>query len=151
VLIGEPGRRILAWAGIATFVVLAILALAHLAGDLLEVVRTLGLGLELAARLGPPAFLTLGAVALLLVVVRLAGAEGRGRLSAVGVGFLVLVVVRVLVAAWFDGVTDGEPREYEQLADGVLAGECCFADRPMGYPILLAGAYLTGIDRQVAV
>ena len=148
---GERSRLLLAWAGVATFAALALLALAHLAVDVITVARTWGLSLGLAARLGPPALVAIGSLVLLLVVVRLAGSEGRSRLAGIGLAFLVLVLVRVVLAAWFDGATDGEPREYEQLADGVLAGECCFADRPMGYPIILAGAYLTGLDRQVAV
>jgi hypothetical protein len=150
-LIGDRPRRVLAWAGIATFAVLALLAAAHLAFDLVEVGRSWGLSLGLLARLGPPAALALASVVLLVVVVRLAGSERRGRAAAIALGFLVLVALRLLLAAWFDGVGDGEPREYDQLADGVLAGRCCVGDRPMGYPIILAAAYATGIDRQVAV
>ena len=85
------------------------------------------------------------------MVVHLAGSEGRRRVAAVAVGFLVLIAVRLVLAAWFDGAMDGEPREYDQLAEGVLAGQCCMSDRPMGYSIVLAAAYATGIDRQVAV
>jgi hypothetical protein len=150
-LIGDRARLALAWAGVATFAILGLLASAHLALDLVAVVRGSGVTIDLLARLGPPAALGLAALALLVAVVSLASSHGTRRVAGIVLAFLVLVGVRLVIAALFDGVTDGEPREYDELAEGVLAGACCMADRPMGYPIILAGAYATGVDRQVAV
>ena len=150
-VIGERVGRAVAWAGIATFGILAFLASAHLAADLLTVARASGIGPDLLARLGPPIVLGLGAVALLLLVTHLAGGDARRRGVAIGIGLAVLVGVRIGIAVAFDGVGDGEPREYQQLADRVLAGECCMGDRPMGYPMILALGFSSGLDRQVVI
>jgi hypothetical protein len=151
VLSGRRWGLILAWAGILTLAILSVMAAVQLAFDVLEVLRVWGGRVGLLARLGPTALLGLATLALLVLVVRVAGSGRRGATAAVVIGFVVLVGVRVVVAGLYDGVGDGEPRQYDRLARAVLAGECCVADLPMGFPILLAAAYRLVADPQVAV
>lgn len=149
--LAERAHRLLAWAGLLTLAAISLMAALQLAADLREVLSARGGLAAVAERLLP---------ALVLAVAGLAGALAcllaaeRGRLGerlAVLAGFGVLVALRVVLAASSDGVRLGEPEWYSLLADGVLAGECCFSDRPMGYPILLAAVELPVGDRRLSV
>jgi len=131
---------VLAWAGIALFAAIAALAVRELASGLVRA----------AGRLDHPAVLpglslalvTVGAgLAILAAAARLADRGRDGERIALIVGISLLVGVRLAVAAVQDGVPGGEMQFYHELAVGVRQGACCFSDRPMGYPILLAGAY----------
>ena len=74
----------------------------------------------------------------LLAVARIGDGPVMRRRIAIAIGFGVLLAVRLAVAGRYDGVSDGEVREYQELTAGVVAGDCCFGDRPMGYPMVLA-------------
>lgn len=133
-------RSLLAWSGIALLGVIAALAAAHLALDLVRAVRRLehpsvlpGLLLAGLAVLG-------GALAL-IVTAHLAARGRQGERLALVLGLALLVGIRMAAAATQAPPLTGEMARYDELAAGVLTGQCCFADRPLGYPILLAGAY----------
>ncbi len=82
----------------------------------------------------------------LIVAWRAAAGEHRHRIALPLAIVLLAVGVRVVVAALLDGVIRGETEIVRAQALGVLDGACCFSHRPMGYPIVLAGAFrLLGI------
>ena len=83
------------------------------------------------------------ALAALWLVVRL---PPRWALLA---GLTLLVAIRVVAMLVVDPPFERDPASYNRLARGVLEGECCFDFRPMGYPILLAGAYALGLSGKV--
>jgi 4-amino-4-deoxy-L-arabinose transferase-like glycosyltransferase len=56
-------------------------------------------------------------------------------------GMTILVVLRLVVMVLIDAPLHNDPLFQNDLALGVLKGQCCFSHRPMGYPIALAGAY----------
>jgi 4-amino-4-deoxy-L-arabinose transferase-like glycosyltransferase len=56
-------------------------------------------------------------------------------------GMTILVVLRLVVVVLIDAPLHNDPLFQNDLALGVLKGQCCFSHRPMGYPIALAGAY----------
>lgn len=133
-------RRSLVWAGIILFGLITLAAT-------LQALEEVGL---VAARAGDPVvwyglLLTvtfLSALALLIVAVGyLASASATRASLAIGVGLVLVVAVRVLVAFLLDAPVDRDMRYYDGAAAGLLRGECCFATRPLGYPLLLAGAY----------
>jgi hypothetical protein len=149
--LAERLRRLLAWAGVLTLAAITLMAAIHLVADVREVLSIRGGVTVLASRLLPAFVLALGGLAA-AVACLLAADRGRlGERLAMGAGFGVLVVLRVILAASSDGVPLGEPQWYGLLADGVLRGECCFADRPMGYPILLTGVELVLGERRLSV
>ena len=117
---------------------IALVASLNAAGDLLAVAAGLGSG---DASIGSVA-VTVGLIAAfaggLLAVARLGDGPMMRRRVAIAIGFGVLLAVRLAVASRYDGVSDGEIREYQALSAGVLDGDCCFGDRPMGYPMVLA-------------
>ena len=82
-------------------------------------------------------------VATLLLVLAWRGANHPRARGAVLPLVIVLgaVAIRLAVAALLDGAIYGETRIVRDQALGVLAGDCCFSHRPMGYPIVLAGAF----------
>jgi hypothetical protein len=57
----------------------------------------------------------------------------------------LLVGLRVAAFVLVDPPLVRDPEAYDNLARGVLAGECCWSNRPMGYPLLLATAYSLGL------
>ncbi|MGH2444880.1 MAG: glycosyltransferase family 39 protein [Candidatus Limnocylindria bacterium] len=85
---------------------------------------------------------TIGGAGLLVAAWRLGGWPGvRSWLLPVGI-VLVAVGVRYILAALVDAPLTGENRIIHQQALGVLdGGSCCFGQRPMGYPLVLAGVY----------
>lgn len=84
-----------------------------------------------------------GLVAAVTIVsaVYVLASDPRRRWAAFGVAFLLLVGVRLLAVWWLDPLLEHDPLSLHQLAVGVAEGQCCFADRPMGYPMLLGAAY----------
>ncbi|CAN5453885.1 hypothetical protein BH20CHL6_BH20CHL6_18400 [soil metagenome] len=134
-------RRLLVWAGIALFGLIALTAtlqalqvLGMAASRLADPVVQLGLGLTLAF---------LGAVASLVVASgRWSSASPRRETLAIWAGLALVVTVRVAVALLVDAPVDRDMRYYDETAAGFARGGCCFLTRPVGYPLLLAGAYV---------
>ena len=142
----------LAWAGIVLFGVIAALATIHLGRDVLAVVTRIS-GLGALRDLGVAGAAIVAGAAGLLLVARLHGRGARGPVLAVAAGIITLIVLRLAIAAAYDGVLSGEPGVYHNLARDVLEGRCCGAEpvnRPVGYPILLAGAYALAGQTAVA-
>lgn len=68
----------------------------------------------------------------------------RNRLRGAALPLLIVglaVGVRVVLAVVADAALRDETAIIHEQALGVLDGECCFSHRPLGYPIVLAGAY----------
>jgi len=120
---------------------IAILAALHFGADLVTVAVDLPGGRASVDAVVVTLLALAGALVAIVVVARLSAGDGRRPAVAVAVGIVVLLAIRSAAAAGYDGVGDGELREYDELARGVFTGACCFADRPMGYPIMLALAY----------
>lgn len=129
---------LVAWVGVLAVGAIAVAASANAAADLLAVGTGLGSG---DASIGAVA-VTLGLIMAfgvgLLAVARIGDGPVMRRRIAIAIGFGVLLAVRLAVAGRYDGVIDGEVKEYRELTAGVLDGDCCFGDRPMGYPMVLA-------------
>lgn len=142
-------RTALAWAGIATIVVIAALATVHLVADLMAVLGGRGRMLPILGRIGFSVALGVLGLALAVLVAWLAGGSRRRELAAIGVGLVALVVIRVVLASQLDAA-GGEPDYYPLMAESVLRLEPDFRGRPPGYAVALAGAYLFSADRQLA-
>lgn len=81
------------------------------------------------------------ALAVTWAVWRIARSSRVGSIGLV-VGLVALTVaVRAAMALVADAPIYGENRIIHSQALAVLDGACCFSHRPMGYPIMLAGAY----------
>jgi hypothetical protein len=132
--VADAGRYCHA-AGAALIAVIAGAAGAHAVGMVLETARADPIGgLVVAA--------TLVAIAVLLLSSARYAARGRRQATIALVGAVVVAVaVRLVVLAVLDAPVDRDMRYYDETAAGFLAGECCFAARPLGYPVLLAGTY----------
>jgi hypothetical protein len=144
----EPIRmtRPLAWlwlGGVAVVGALAGLAALSLAGTLNSLVSNFPGAIGASGWLIAGGYVTL-AVGGLWVILRL-----PPRWALVG-GLALLVLVRVVAMFVVDPPLVRDPAGYNRLALGVLEGECCFGYfRPMGYPVLLAGAYAVGLSGKV--
>ncbi len=82
----------------------------------------------------------------------LAGLVGVARLPrrwALVVAVGALLVTRVAALIWVEPELVRDMQAYDSLARGVLAGECCFGVRPMGYPMLLAIPYSLGLPGEL--
>ena len=144
-------RGLLLWAGIVTLALLSLLALAHLLTDLRAIISVRGGTGATVARLAPTIVLA-GAALMTVVLVSYLAASGRRReIVAIVIGFVVLLGVRIFIAATLDGVPRGEPFFYGMRAEAILAGDLGFGDRPMGYTVMLAGSDVLFGDRQLAV
>jgi len=128
------------WAGVGLFALIALVALARLGERALRVAGRLD---DPHVVLGVAGLLPAGLAALLLLLGAwwLAGRGPVGLRLALAGGFLLLVGMRLAVGLLADAPRDGEMLAFDGLARSMLAGECCFSDRPPGYPLLLAGAY----------
>ena len=130
--------------------------LAWATGALVVGLVALSAGLNLAGRLNGvwarfPGPLGLRGVFLVALVVALAAAGlwgikrlwRSGRLSGVAlpVGLGLIVVTRGIAVAVVDAPLASDPLFLHELAVGVTEGACCFAHRPMGYPLLLGLLY----------
>ena len=86
--------------------------------------------------------------AYLLASLAVIGLAGRG---ALGIRFrgpalpllivTLAIAVRVALAVVADAPLYDENAIVHEQATGILDGACCFGHRPLGYPIVLAGAY----------
>ena len=80
-----------------------------------------------------------------LVVIGLVGlAAARQRLRGAALPLLIVTLtvgIRAALAVVADAPLYGENAIIHGQAVGVLDGACCFGHRPLGYPIVLAGAY----------
>lgn len=134
------GRWLLSWLGIAVMALIALDAALVLGLDGYRALRSSGQpevlpGLLLAGA----AMAGIGATA--AVAARLPEAGRRGEIVALVLGMGLTVALRGGLAIALDSPLTGEAILYDEMAQGVIDGQCCFADRPTGYPILLAGAY----------
>ncbi len=130
--------------GALFFGAVAIVATAHLAVDLWQIVsRVDSLG-ALRQLLVALAVIAAG-VAWTIVIARLAGSTPRRVTIATWAALITLIAIRVVIAIVQDGVLSGEPGVYDRQAAELAAGGCCPWDepisRPPGYTFLLAGAY----------
>lgn len=142
-------RGALVWAGIATLAVLALLAAAHFAADITEVLTGPGKRLVVLGRVAWSMGLVVAGAGLVLGVGWLSGRGQRSQCLALAIGLLALVLVRVILAWQLDGA-HGEPDHYRSMAESLLAGEWDGRGRPPGYAVVLAGAYAVVGDRQLA-
>jgi hypothetical protein len=136
-------RVAFAWLGIAFFAVVAVLATLHLARDIVLVATNIS-SLALLREVGFAAAVIAGGAIWLAVVVRIAGRPGNGPTAATVAAFGTLLAVRLAIAFAYEGEMGGEAGVYDNLARGVLEGECCGSEpvsRPMGYPVMLGIAY----------
>jgi hypothetical protein len=137
----DPPRGFARWLLAAGALFAGLAALAAL-GELGSVV--LRLAEAPRARLGMAGAGTiLAGVAGLAAVLLAALLAARSRLSdrqlgLAGLGLVLAVRGAVLLA--MDAPLANDGRAYAELARWLADGGCCFADRPTGYPALLAGA-----------
>ena len=136
--------RLVLAAGLVFLAAVAIAAVLHgasLTGDLLR---------SFPRRMG-----TAGSLALLATLAGVAAALLGGALAArsrfsdravLALGLAAIVVVRGAVVLLMDAPLPNDGRAYQELARWLAAGNCCFADRPTGYPAVLAAAYLVAGD-----
>jgi hypothetical protein len=133
-------RGAFVWCGILLFGAIALVALVNLGLRLLGVIGHADDAPVLTGLLGVAA--ATGLVLGFLVAGWWLAGRGRFgfRVALVG-GLLALAGIRIVIALLIDSHMDGEMSHFDAIARGMLAGECCFADRATGYPLLLAGAY----------
>ncbi|MFN8620906.1 MAG: glycosyltransferase family 39 protein [Chloroflexota bacterium] len=131
--------RLVALLGAVGLGLFALIAALIWLGDLADIAKATVKGGLVPSAAGLLAVI-LGLVGL-AVVARLATGTGSRLRLAIVLGLVVLVVLRIAIAASYDGVPDGEVADYDRLARAVLDGHCCFDDRPMGYPIVLSLVY----------
>lgn len=143
---GVPLRSVLlrmGWAaGVAVLALIATAATLALSGALDTLWRNFPGAIGLVGWVIVIAATALG-LAGLLVVTR---ASPRWALL---LGLGILVITRLAAVLIIDPPLERDPSGYDDLARGVLAGECCFDYRPMGFPIMLAGAYALGLSGKV--
>jgi hypothetical protein len=141
----QSGERASPWlgrwvviAGAAFVALIGVAALGETASMLLDVA-------ESPRRLG-----VAGLGVLLAGLLALAGAlaaaylAARSRLSdrqLLWAGLVLVLLVRGGIVVLLDAPFANDGRAYQELARWLAHGGCCFADRPTGYPILLAAAY----------
>jgi hypothetical protein len=130
--------RLVLAAGLIFLVAAAFAALFHgasLAGDLLEAApRRLGIaGLLLLGTLGGAGFAVLGGA--------LAARSSLPDRAVLAIGLAEILLIRWAAVLLLNAPLPNDGREYQELAHWLAAGNCCFADRPTGYPALLATAY----------
>ena len=113
-----------------------------------------GAALELSAQLnilwtrfpGPLGLRNL-LILIALGVLGVAGLVGVVRLPrrwALVIAVGALLATRLAALIWVEPELVRDMQAYDSLARGVVAGECCFGSRPMGYPMLLAIPYSLG-------
>jgi len=149
--IGERMRTVLVWAGIATLVVLSVLATAHLLADVDAVLGIRGGWSALAGRLAPVVVLGVAGVVLALIVTWLAGSSPRRELLAIAIGAVTLIGIRVFISSQLDSGRLGEPGVYLAMAESFLTPDWDFMGRPMAYSAALAAAFAITEDRQLAI
>jgi hypothetical protein len=99
------------------------------------------------------AVLAIAGVALLLLTLVAAVIAARSRLTDLQLllaGLVLVGVVRLAVLLTVDAPLANDGLAYRDLAQWLAGGGCCFADRPTGYPALLAAAYAAFGDGSLA-
>jgi hypothetical protein len=134
---------------LAAAAVFAVLATVAAAGEALSTV--LRLADASIARLGPA-----GAAVLLIGAALLSFGFVAGLLAArsplsdgwiLAIGLALVLAIRVAAIVAIDAPLPNDGRAYAELARWLREGGCCFADRPTGYPMLLAAAFSVLGDR----
>lgn len=144
---GEPRLAVLGvWGAGAVVIVLALVVAGDvLGGRLAQYARQ---DISSPGDLGLLS-LAVGAGAALLVAVYAMALQPRGRWVAFGLGLLLLIGLRLFAMGRVDAVLTHDPLFIHELAVGVANGQCCFSDRPMGYPIGLGIAYALFGDSRI--
>lgn len=131
------------------WLVLLVLAAAFLAGVALVTMLESGSVAASLLRSFPRRFGADGVAMILLGASGLIGATiGAWLLSGtrlsdralLAAGLALIVLVRGAAVILIEAPLPNDGRAYQELARWLSAGGCCFADRPTGYPALLAGA-----------
>ena len=118
---GRQWRTAVGWIGALFFAAVAIVATAHLAVDLWQIVSRVSSLAALRTLLVALAVIAAG-VAWTIVIARLAGSTPRRATIATWAALLTLVAVRVVIAIVQDGVLSGEPGVYDRQAAELVAG-----------------------------
>jgi hypothetical protein len=92
----------------------------------------------------------LGVVASTVAVYAVARVGGRSTRTGFLVGMGLLIGLRLIAILLIDAPQQNDPLFQNELALGVLNGQCCFSHRPMGYPIALGLTY-AAFGTQIAV
>jgi hypothetical protein len=143
--VGSPrlARLVLA-VGLVFLAAVALAAVLHgasLTGDLLRAFpRRMGTGGSVAL------LATLAGVAFVLVAGAIAARSRLGDRAVLALGLAAIVVIRGVVVLLMDAPLPNDGRAYQDLARWLAEGNCCFADRPTGYPAVLAAVYWLGGD-----
>lgn len=137
------GRGLACWVVIAGAVFVAVVGIAALgeaASKLFDVAASPGrrLGLGGAGVLLAGVVVLAGGVAAALIAARSRLTDRQ--LLLVGLGLVALARGGTVVL--MDAPLANDGRAYQELARWLADGNCCFADRPTGYPMLLAAAYV---------
>lgn len=132
---------ILTCAGIGLFVLIALEATVMVG---VIVARSVDHLADPAVALGLVACLVVTGVAVAgaITVRRWTPGSRRWRAVALVAGLSLVALVRIAVAFAIDAPVDRDMAAYDSLASQVLDNGRVFSDRPMGYPYLLAGAYV---------
>ena len=118
---GRQWRTGVGWIGALFFAAVAIVATAHLAVDLWQIVSRVSSLAALRTLLVALAVIAAG-VAWTIVIARLAGSTPRRATIATWAALLTLIAVRVVIAIVQDGVLSGEPGVYDRQAAELAAG-----------------------------
>lgn len=145
------GRRLqlsVGWVAALVVGALAVLASAHLLGDIWAVLSRVS-SFASAGMLAVAISVVAAGVIWVLVVAWVAGSGPRGAHVAAIAALITLVAVRLAVSVAYDGVLSGEPKVYHGDAAALAAGEYYPwnepIERPPGYVFLLGALYsITG-------
>ena len=132
--------RVVTWAGIGLFVLIALEATAMVG---VIVARSVG---DLQHPAVAPALLTsllavAATTALIAGVHRWTARDARRQWLIVMLGLSLVALIRIAIALVIDAPVDRDMVAYDSLAAQVLSDGRLFSDRPMGFPYLLAGSY----------
>lgn len=134
--------RLARWILVAGMVFFIVVVLAATAELLATVAR---LAEAPFRRLGPAGVGVLVTGLAALIAAAVAGFwAGKGRWTdrqLMLAALCFVLVVRGAIVLVHDAPLPNDGRAYQELARWLAAGGCCFADRPTGYPMLLAAAY----------
>ncbi|HET6744696.1 MAG TPA: hypothetical protein VFH90_02475 [Candidatus Limnocylindria bacterium] len=137
--------RLVLAAGLVFLAAVALAAVLHgasLTGDLLRAFpRRMGTGGSIAV------LATLAGMAVALVAGAIAARSRLGNRAVLGLGLAAIVVIRGVVVLLMDAPLPNDGLAYQELARWLADGNCCFADRPTGYPAALAALYWLAGDR----
>ncbi|MDQ3552982.1 MAG: glycosyltransferase family 39 protein [Chloroflexota bacterium] len=133
-------RRVVTWAGIGLFVLIALEATA-----MVGVIAARSVGDLHHPAVAPALLASLLAVAataaLMAGVHRWTAHDARWQSLIVILGLSLVALIRIAIALLIDAPVDRDMVAYDSLAAQVLNDGRLFSDRPMGFPYLLAGSY----------